>query len=1373
MVGFKHYWRQWISIGILALVVSGLMWRSHIPGTWLTGWDTLHPEFNFGLNLKRILWGVWREDQGLGTLAAHSHMSELPRVLILWLMAWFLPLHLVRYVFVSGCVLLGVLGVYVLVREWVVNVEGWRKEVAGLLGGLFYLFNLGTLQHFYVVFEMFAVQYAVVGWLFWLMWRYWQKRERQYLWWLGVIGFLSSPMAYAATLWYVLLGIMGLFLVGLWWSGGRKRRDVKLIWEILGVWVGVNLYWLLPNIYYLLVGYNPALAKINRLFSEEAFLQNKNYGEIRDVLLLKNFLFGWLVFNFKKNKFELLLGEWDKLVVRFGYVSLGLMLVVLVGWLVMWLKHRKMRLAFWLPGLVVLVMLINENYVLAEIFRWLRSHITIFREGLRMPFTKFSLIWMLWESVGFGFGVGWLLELKGRWSRKLGFAGWLVVVGGIMWWGSLFFREGLVSKYVQQKIPQEYFELFEFFKHEPVGRVALFPVQTPFGWIYRKWGYQGAGFLWFGMKQPILWRDFDRWSPYNEGFYREISQAIYNCESGSDRLSVISDQERVSQATTSGGVTEGSDSSCTMWVGRVLRKYDVEYVLLDRSVIEPGKKQEVLRIPEIERVMDELGERVWESGERRPVRGEKGDEPMLTVWRINSDQLSVISDQERVSQVATSGGVTKGSDPFVRLLSDYRMVGGTISPKMGRDVVYEEGEYVELPQDEKFQNRLRNTHSGKPEWVTNLILDSFYPFAGVGTDKVEVKYEDSQTGLESDPKWQARVPFGAEGSGSLEELNPLSRSLLPIRMNGVGWVVVRSKLKTQSSELKAITQTPNLTTSKDAVRGAPIGDSKLEVTNLILDLGKERIWPGVVLAKRERGRLKVKVAVGVPGLRVEGGFQNRLSRQAGINSTVTNLILGGGEWIRRPEWWEGEVEFKESKGKIDYVFLGKKWYDVRQVQNAKLKTQNHNLKLKVGKSQDSSEWVRVGYFPVRIGDDFREQAPFGELSPDLSGMVVEVRAARKSREKQGEVWTKLVQSANLKVQNKFSGSVPPRQGRGGTDLEGMIELWYPVWEGNDLGRRGNQREAKNCDVLGRGRVETIDFSKSQNRLPRQAGINSTATNIILDSVVYKAEGYGVNCDYIPYERYGGFEDYFLIVKGENKTGRSLKIYLHSLEKDQRTILEELLPEGKFEKVYPIEVKNGGGMVLNLETRSFRRVASENVVKQVLLVPAKWGWVRKLKTQNSKLKTTTQNLKLEIEKVRKLGTGMYVVSLRESNHRPATSDKKDKRPVLTLSQGYERGWGAIEIMMSQNRLRNTHPPKADEVTNLILGWLPRVAKLEHVRVDGWKNGWVVPLERDSNQSSVISDQSDFRIIIFYWPQLLEWMGLVGLLGVFVWLWRAHV
>ena len=84
---------------MLALILGLVIGANYTPHTILSGWDTLHPEFNFPLAFERMVSGVWRADQGLGAAAGHSHMADLPRVFLLWLTSFILPQELLRYAF--------------------------------------------------------------------------------------------------------------------------------------------------------------------------------------------------------------------------------------------------------------------------------------------------------------------------------------------------------------------------------------------------------------------------------------------------------------------------------------------------------------------------------------------------------------------------------------------------------------------------------------------------------------------------------------------------------------------------------------------------------------------------------------------------------------------------------------------------------------------------------------------------------------------------------------------------------------------------------------------------------------------------------------------------------------------------------------------------------------------------------------------------------------------------------------------------------------------------------------------------------------------------------------------------------------------------
>ena len=95
-----------IYIFILIIIVFILAIVNYKTGSFLSGWDTLHPEFDFGLNFKRLFFGVWRGEQGLGAPAGHAHMADLPRVIILWLSHFIFPLSILRYLYIFACLLI-------------------------------------------------------------------------------------------------------------------------------------------------------------------------------------------------------------------------------------------------------------------------------------------------------------------------------------------------------------------------------------------------------------------------------------------------------------------------------------------------------------------------------------------------------------------------------------------------------------------------------------------------------------------------------------------------------------------------------------------------------------------------------------------------------------------------------------------------------------------------------------------------------------------------------------------------------------------------------------------------------------------------------------------------------------------------------------------------------------------------------------------------------------------------------------------------------------------------------------------------------------------------------------------------------------------
>ncbi len=557
----------------LLLIVGIVCWQNFEPRTWFSGWDTLHPEFNFPLYFKRTFSGAWQEHQGVGAPAAQAHVAELPRLFIVFLLDIFFPDSFVRYGFFFLTLFVGALGMYFLLVYVLKGQKSLKKSGASFLGALFYLLNLTTLQHFYVPLEMFATYFAVLPWLFLFTLRFLQKGRRADLLFFCLVTIFAAPMAHTATLFYVYFVLWLVFLFGFQVLTRKDyilARTVKLV--VLSLIL--NTYWLLPNIYYVARhARDVEISRIHSNFSDEAFLQSKSFGTFSDLALQKNFLFNWREYNFESQEFVKLLDEWQIHLARpgvelVGYIVFG---IAMVGVIVSVFKKSKLGFSL-LPVLgIVIFFWINENFPFTLIYSFLRANISLFRESLRFPFTKFSIFLAFSLAVYFAYGLSFLLGKLN--SIKLSLPISVIIFSGLIYFSWPAFRGYLISPSMKVGIPQEYFEMFEWFESQnDNGRVAGLPLYTLWGWGFYSWGYQGAGFSWFGIPQPILDREFDRWSPYNESFYNEASFALYQ-----ENLEAFEE---------------------------VLEKYQVQYLLLDESLINAGGDEKLLYIPEIKELLN-------------------------------------------------------------------------------------------------------------------------------------------------------------------------------------------------------------------------------------------------------------------------------------------------------------------------------------------------------------------------------------------------------------------------------------------------------------------------------------------------------------------------------------------------------------------------------------------------------------------------------------------------------------------------------------------------------------------------------------------------------------------------------------------------
>lgn len=568
MKQFSKYFFPFLLISLTLF----LAYVNYVPGTFLSGWDSLHPEFNLALYLKRIFWGVWQAHQGVGAVAAQAHAAELTRLPLVAILTLILPLNLVRYSFFFLTLGTGALGMYYLCRYLLSQQVNKQTNSASFIAALFYLLNLATLQQYYVPLEMFAVHFASLPWLIFLSTSYLREGKKKNLIWFSLVTLLSSSMAHTATLFYVYFGAFCLFIVTVILLKRRKdilKRGVVLVF----LTAALNLFWLAPNIYYIVNHVKDVEnAKITRVFSDEAFLQSRAYGDIHNLGLLKNFLFNWREYSFQKSTFVDLMDEWNVHLARAGVAGIGYLTIgiALLGIIVAFFKKNKYALSLLPVLLLSAFFLINENAPFTAIFVGLKNNFPILGEALRFPFTKFSFLLTACLAIYLAYSSQLILQVLAK--IKLGFV-WLVAISlALVYFMLPAFQGKLISPSMKVNIPDSYFQLFKWFEgRDPNARIAKLPMQTLWGWNFYSWGYQGAGFSWFGIPQPTLDREFDRWGLYNEDFYRQASGALYE-----NNLPLFE---------------------------KTLLKYGVKYLLMDESIINAGGSEKVLLIPETKHLL--------------------------------------------------------------------------------------------------------------------------------------------------------------------------------------------------------------------------------------------------------------------------------------------------------------------------------------------------------------------------------------------------------------------------------------------------------------------------------------------------------------------------------------------------------------------------------------------------------------------------------------------------------------------------------------------------------------------------------------------------------------------------------------------------
>ncbi len=559
---FVSFFKTHYPLFVIAAVVLFVSATNIVPGTYLSGWDNLHPEFDFLTNLRRAVFGVWQEYQGLGVLGGNAHPTEVLRILFLWMISIVTPQSLLRYTYHLLFWFIGGVGAYYLGRKlFAPQPTSPQKSSTGgpLITALFYLLNIGTLQNFYLPYEAFTHHFAFLPWLILSLYTFLEKPTKKHLALFAVIHLLASPMFYIPTIFivysFVFITVCGAFLL----HHFSRQKILAGITAAL-IFLIVNLYWLLPFGYFVSQGTTfVTQSSINAIFTDEAFLRNQMFGALPTAVIMKGFWFGNTDMADSSGKQQMMMEPWinftNQLPVQILLYSFFICAILGIG--ALFVKKNAYRFPLTILFVLCLFALINDNFPTGFIFRYLQDTVPLFKQVFRLPFTKFIVLTSLVYSLLIGYAALTLGSyIRTALLKKVVTVLFIVAIlyGALpSLQGNFFYAKMRVA------IPAEYFTVFSYFqKDTSSGKVAYLPQPTFWGWVTYDWGYRGSGFPWYGVPQPLLDRAFDVWSLKNEDYYHELSYALY----------------------------EHDDAAVLQ---QVLEKYAVSFIWIDGSIISPHK----------------------------------------------------------------------------------------------------------------------------------------------------------------------------------------------------------------------------------------------------------------------------------------------------------------------------------------------------------------------------------------------------------------------------------------------------------------------------------------------------------------------------------------------------------------------------------------------------------------------------------------------------------------------------------------------------------------------------------------------------------------------------------------------------------------
>lgn len=636
--------------GIVGLI---LLWvllcsRNLLPKqTWLLGYDNLLPELNLPLWWERNFYSIWQDYRGLGVANSVAEGSELTRLPWVWLVATLCSPALVRWSWVAAMLLLGTLATYYLARDWLTlalchaqnKLPPAITNLAATVAGIFYLLSPATVQLCYTPLESFTSWHGWLPVILYCLLRFVRTANAKNLLLLTIVSVLASSAFHLETLFIVLFFAMIVMGAGLLTCKYRHFYLQRLLLGIVSVIVA-NSWWLLPMAWTTMTAGNDfTLSKQNQITTPQVQEMNYSRGNLANVALLHGYWFDYREYNPTDNSYSPYLGVWESWWQQPSNQVIGYSLFILAGsglLLTIYLAQRKAfalaQLGLFLLGIFMLTA--GNGLILGLVFRCL-TKLPLLADIFRVAFTKWSSIANLGLSLGLANAVvtSYLLfyhRIRHHWVITTTLA--LAVAVSIVYRAYPAFNGELFGWQVKTAIPERYFKLQEFMHHQNhAGTTIYLPHPNYWGWLFYDWGYRGSGFLWQMIPQPLLDRNFDAWSLYNQTAYQQFNLAMQKQNAAE--------------------------------IEQLMAKYQLQYAIIDGSLMNAGDNQTSKRQEEVEEL-----QKLWQQAGAQLLWQQEN----LSVWQLSPHSSSSYPvSLSNNYQLLAKDAPQSLSDPLFTAAGDY------------------------------------------------------------------------------------------------------------------------------------------------------------------------------------------------------------------------------------------------------------------------------------------------------------------------------------------------------------------------------------------------------------------------------------------------------------------------------------------------------------------------------------------------------------------------------------------------------------------------------------------------------------------------------------------------------------------------------